>query len=191
MRPDEYISRWVHGAGEIDRAAQDPVLLEIGRRRDVALKFNGAQRALPVALDESLSALIQESYYRELADARAIAAALPVLGRSDWEIPPVARYVLIAREEPDEHWVPGARSALDWAEVASPSGENECHVMFTEGITRDVHMLGTIWEPGESELERVFSLDNSAVLRSESSVLHHGVARLLGYVEADLDFRDG
>lgn len=191
LRADEDISRWTVGsvAREDPRTGYDPVLLEIGRRREVVINFNHAQRPLPVTLDDGLISLIQESHRRELADARALAAALPVLGRTDWRIPPVALYVVIGREEPNKRWAPGARSGLVWAETPSPSGEDECHVVYTAGTTRDVPPFGTIWEAQESELDEFPRFDSSAVLRAGSAIVRSGVARLLGYLEDDLDLR--
>lgn len=189
LHADELVVRWTHGFfNENDpRAVSDPVLLEIGRRRAVAASFNRAQRPLTVTLDDSLASVIEDSFRRELADARALAASLPILGRSDWQIPPVARYVLIAREEPSARWSPGARSGLAWGEMPSASGQDECRVLFAEGTQLETPGWGPLAGVGLSDLDQFEAFDKAKMLRGGTALVRSGVARFLSYPEEDLD----
>lgn len=189
LQPGEVIGR-VHRTGFNDPSHAptnfDPVLAEIGSRRAAAIAFNEAQRTVPVRLDESLIEQVGRAFHREMADARSLAASVPLLGRRDWQIPATAKYVVLADEPPHAGWAPGARSALVWAETLSLSGHDECHVILGEGRARDTASQFTVFHPSHDTLEELPNFDGARVVRSGEAITRTGVASLLGHRVEDL-----
>ncbi len=188
LKPGENITRVRRHVFATGRAPTtfDPVLSEIGRRRATAIAFNNAQLPMPVSFNEPLAELIREAFFREMTDARTIAASLPLLGRRDWKVPAVAKYVVLPIEPPNSHWVPGARSTLLWAEIPSASGQDECHVTLVD--TEANRVREELLDVPESALEGMPGYDQKRVEVSASAIALGGVSELLGYRREDLDF---
>ncbi len=170
LPPDETITNFhahLFSDDEYSPVRHDPVLVEVDARRESAAGYNRAQPPLRLTLDESLFEPIRESFLREMADARTIAAALPLLGRDDWEVPPTTRHVVLTDEPYDPCFVAGANSTLTWYDRPSASGEDECHVAFEQDIDERADTVGSF----------------------STSVQSRGIATLLGYNEYDIDLR--
>lgn len=192
LRADESITSVIHHLFSDEEHAPtrfDPVLAEIADRRAKATAYNRAQPQLLVRFDHSLPKMIRDSFFREMADARALASALPLLGRDDWELPATAKYIVLAIEPPDPGWVAGARSTLVWAEGPSPSGDDECHVAYQGEEGRPAPLVGGMVSVNEEALRQLPDFDQGSIVRSGSAVTTFGVADLLAHRNEDLDFR--
>lgn len=190
LRPDESVTGFrqhAFAAPEYGPARTDPVLGEIDDRQKAATAYNRAQPPLQVRLDDSLAGLIRESFLREMADARALAAELPFLGRDDWEVPATAKYVVF---QPPTRAVDGSfdvEGMLMWAEMPSASGEDKCHVAFNQGCGERVPSGESLLSIDTETLALLPGLDLDAVVRSGITEQSRGVAELLGYDENDVD----
>ncbi len=174
-----------------ERIEIDPVLVELGLRRQLASDFNRTQLQIAIEVDDVLIGLIRAAFFGEMRDARTLAARLPILGEERREIPPTARYVAIPRETPQTGWGPGARSTLIWCEGPSTTSQDECHLAIVDGIVREHGLGGTSVEATESHLAELPGFEELHVVRSVHANTMHGIAQLLGYQPDDLDFRAG
>jgi AAA ATPase domain len=191
LQPGENITQVSGGAfAHADYAPNrfDPVLAEIGRRRTAAIAFNNAQRQLPIRFDDVLAASIRDAFLREMRDARAFAAELPILGRDDWEVPPIAKYVVLPDECREPQRVPGLHTALIWAEAESVTGSDECHVIYEMARPSPGEGRDGFRQVPEEALVGMPGYKQDAVQQSVMSSTRGGIASLLGYREEDLDF---
>ncbi len=189
LRPEESIinvREHYFADPEYGPMGDDPVLAEIERRQSAATAYNQAQPPLGVRLDDSLVDLVRESFLRELVDARALAAALPFLGRDDWEVPATTRYVVLERPTvDDEGFFVDLDARIMWAEGPSLSGKDECHVVFRQH-GGDV-VGGRAFRINTETLKLLPPLDLDEIERSAWRRGPGGIAEMLGHAEGDID----
>lgn len=184
--------RSIRWGSRIGLGRYDPVLSEIGDRRERARLYNTAQALKRVVLDEdNIVELLTKGFVQRMVDARSALESLPVeAARRD--LPTIGLYVLIALEEPSVGWVAGALSMTHAIERVSTSGDDEVHVEFVRG-TREEGGWPQVHLPQGDLFDEHFGFSPN---RSTSGLLHGHSCNVLtllsgymGYSEQDLDFR--
>jgi hypothetical protein len=173
---------------------RDPIVDAAGLVSEAMHDFNGTQRPRTLRLEtDELTDALRQARTQSLADARAFAEAVPVLG--EWRQAPVpeALYLVLNRTDPTTGMFYGEYVGATYAVVPSKTGEEEAHVTFidADGPERD--------DPrGDERRCASFRSRANALLRAGfdrdvgEGTLHSGhartlIARLLGYDTRDIE----
>jgi hypothetical protein len=183
---DQTIVRRSGHGGDSNRP--DPIYEEIFYRRNRAQVFNTAQRHLPIELEaDHLAQIIEEGFFQQLADARALRESLALQG-SAVGTEPRTLSVLVVLDRPTAGWMPGARSGIEWSDQRSDSESDQVRVEVVRGHTRSAREM--IVRPEEPQMFATLFPDAVGPRGGggSSSSLDLGIAQLIGHDSRDLAF---
>jgi hypothetical protein len=181
LSPLESVVHHHFSAGENTR--RDPLASEVAYRRSRAAKFNGGQPQLFITLEKHfLSERLDSAFKAELRAARAMRQEFPLSTSDGARIGPRALWLLIVLDEPDPHWVAGARGMAIYSEGSSPDDDDHVYVEFVQG-QGDEH--GYLYSVEDQVFERAFPNASPSEL-SGTSTIDSIVARLLGHHPDDM-----
>jgi hypothetical protein len=179
----------VRDSGGVSWRRADPVVDAVGLVSRAMREFNGTQQplALPLAADHVRRALLA-ARRRSLADARALAAAVPVLGDRA-ECPPAETlYLTLSRTNGVGRLVYGEYLSATWATVPSADAREDVHVALVDGAELDSELGRREPLPWYADALAHAGFDGDL---PEAGAVHSGdasalVARLVGYYREDV-----
>jgi hypothetical protein len=182
LGPNEHIDHWNFRGG---MPSTDPVVEILARLHTHAARFNRHQgRRRRVLLEQdSLQTILNEAAKRNLADAHALAPAIPVGDKPD-PLESRITYLFIELNPPTPGWVAGANSVVTYVFVPNPGGEEEVQVALTHrNPSAEERTLGF------TPMAERFGLDGDArdYIHGYGD-LRDAVASMLGHMESELEF---
>lgn len=196
LPPDASLSAVRHAAGP-NWGNTDPSVAVIGQVTEAMRAFNGTQRPRTMRFDaQELTDALLAARQQSLADARALAETIPILGEWRRQPQPESLYLILIRAAPDRELYVDEFLSGAYETVPSDSGREEVQVAVIDTPDRDEDGAQPEESPRDVLRRRANRLMQAGFGRDMAGgILSRGdaqtlIARLLGYDHADVRFVD-